>query len=229
MFKERVTDVFFDLDHTLWDFERNSALTFGKIFAESGIAVDLEAFLQHYVPINHSYWKLFRENKVTKQTLRFERLQRSFQALGEQLPNAVIDTLSDAYIDTLSSFNHVFPGAYEILTYLKPHYKLHIITNGFDRVHDRKLRNADLDGFFSIVVNSEMAGVKKPDPGIFEMALAKAGARPEKSLMIGDNLEADILGAMKLGMYGLHFNSNDEPEHGFCPIITDLVEIKSFL
>ncbi len=229
MFREIVTDVFFDLDHTLWDFERNSKLTFEKIFEEQNITIDLERFLERYVPINLEYWKLYREEKVSKRELRYQRLRRSLDAIGTSLEDHQIHQLSTAYIQYLSSFNHIVSGALDILKYLKPRYRLHIITNGFEEIQEKKLRNAHIREYFQVVVNSEMAGVKKPNPRIFQLALRKAEVAATNSLMIGDSLEADILGAQQLGIHTLHFNANGEDEHDHCKIIHHLNEIKQFL
>jgi putative hydrolase of the HAD superfamily len=224
-----VTDIFFDLDHTLWDFEKNSALTFEKILPENNVNVDVVDFLKVYVPSNLAFWKLFREEKITKEALRYQRLKSVFDALGFEVCDQMIYRLADQYILHLSSFNYLFPGAIEILEYLKPRYKLHIITNGFQEVQDKKLRNSKIDTFFEHIINSEMAGVKKPNPIIFRLALGNAKVNAEKALMIGDNLEADILGAQAVGYRTLHFNAHNEPQHDFCPMISDLIEIKTFL
>ena len=229
MFREIVTDIFFDLDHTLWDFEKNSALTFEKILTENAVEVDLSDFLQVYVPANFAFWKLYREEKITKSELRYQRLKTAFDALGYSISDDDIDFLAVEYIAHLSSFNHLFPNTIEILDYLKPKYKLHIITNGFQEIQDKKMRNSGIYGYFDEVVNSEMAGVKKPNPLIFEMALKKAKVSPEKAIMIGDNVEADILGAKAVGLHALHFNAHNEPRHDFCHMIHDLSEIKIFL
>jgi len=141
----------------------------------------------------------------------------------------MIDHLADAYIQHLSSFTHLFPGTIPLLEYLKPNYRLHIITNGFQEIQDKKLRNAKIDTYFEVVVNSEMAGVKKPNPIIFELALNNAKTVAEKSLMIGDSLEADILGAVNVGMHALHFNSIKGPKHDICKMVAELGEIKAYL
>ena len=229
MFRGSVTDVFFDLDHTLWDFEKNSRLTFEKIFEEGNIAIDIERFLQFYVPINLEYWKLYREEKVSKEELRYQRLRRSLDATGTSLDDNQIHLLSKAYIQYLSSFNHIVPGALDILDYLKPRYRLHIITNGFEEIQEKKLRNSQMRQYFQVVVNSEMAGVKKPNPKIFQLALRKAEVAATNALMIGDSLEADVLGAQQLGIHALHFNTNGEDAHDHCKIIHHLNEIKHFL
>ncbi len=229
MFKGLITDVFFDLDHTLWDFEKNSALTFDKILLENAISVDLDDFLEVYVPANHAFWKLYREEKITKSQLRYQRLKSVFDKLGLAVSDEMIDHLADEYIAHLSSHEHLFPGTMELLDYLKPNYKLHIITNGFQEIQDKKLRNSKIDGYFEVVVNSEMAGVKKPNPIIFELALNTAKTLPERSLMIGDSLEADIQGAINTGMHALHFNSHGDPHHEICNVIHELSEIKTYL
>lgn len=229
MFKECITDVFFDLDHTLWDFEKNSALTFEKILRKNEIPVNLADFLEVYIPANLAFWKLYREEKITKEKLRYQRLKSVFDKLGLSVIDEMINKLSEEYIVYLSSYNHLFPDTIEILEYLKPKYKLHIITNGFEEIQGKKLRNSKIDGYFDHIINSEMAGVKKPNPIIFELALNKADVDSRNSLMIGDSLEADILGARDAGFHTLHFNAHNEPYHDICPIIENLGEIKSFL
>ncbi|MEL6304981.1 MAG: YjjG family noncanonical pyrimidine nucleotidase, partial [Bacteroidota bacterium] len=200
MFKTGVTHVFFDLDHTLWDFEKNSELTFAQILPKNGIETSLDGFMEKYRPINFAYWKDYRENKITKATLRYNRLRHTFDAIGIRVTDEIIDKLSDEYIGYLSSFGNLLPQAKEILEYLTPKYNLHIITNGFQEIQDKKLKNSGIMEFFDVVVNSEMAGVKKPHPHIFELALKMASAAPSNSVMIGDNLEADIQGAYQLGL-----------------------------
>ncbi|WP_375325315.1 YjjG family noncanonical pyrimidine nucleotidase [Flagellimonas sp. GZD32] len=229
MFEHQVTDVFFDLDHTLWDFEKNSALTFAKILRENRVEVELESFLEVYSPINLQMWALYREDKITKSSLRYQRLRLTFDKLATEVTDDVIDVLAHEYIAHLSSFTHLLPNSMEILEYLSAKYRLHIITNGFQEVQDKKLKGSRIDHYFEIVVNSEMAGVKKPHPQIFELALNKANVHSKNAIMIGDNLEADILGAKAMGMQVVHYNSNKEPDHTESVIINDLIEIKNIL
>ena len=108
MFRNIVTDIFFDLDHTLWDFERNSALTFEKILDSNNINIDLVDFLEVYVPANLVFWKLYREDKITKEELRYQRLKRVFDELRFEIPDDLIHILSEEYIQYLSSYNHQF-------------------------------------------------------------------------------------------------------------------------
>jgi len=229
MFKDKISDVFFDLDHTLWDFEKNSALTFEKILVEHGIEVRLQDFLAVYIPINMAFWKLYREERITKTELRYQRLKTVFDELNYAIKDEVIDMLAIDYIKYLSSYNHLFPNTIQILEYLKPKYKLHIITNGFQEIQEKKMANSKILLYFDQIINSEMAGVKKPNPLIFELALQSANTTPQNSIMIGDSIEADILGAKAVGFHALHFNAHNDPEHEICHMIHDLSEIKSFL
>ncbi len=229
MFRQVVTDVFFDLDHTLWDFEKNSALTFEKILGENEIHIELTDFLKIYVPANLEFWKLFQEGKITKEELRYQRLKTVFDRLMYPVPDWTINRLAEEYIAHLSTFTHLFPNTLEILKYLEPKYRLHIITNGFQEIQERKMGNSGILAYFNSIINSEMVGVKKPNPLIFEFAMNRAQTSPDRSIMIGDSLEADILGARSVGMHTLHFNAHNEPPHDYCLIINDLNEIKMFL
>ena len=204
--KTRISDVFFDLDHTLWDFEKNSALAFKIIFEKHQIALNLERFLEFYVPINHKYWEWFREEKITREELRYGRFKEAFDLMQYEIDDALIDMLSDEYIYYLPHHNHLFDGAVELLEYLRPKYRLHIITNGFSEVQAHKINNSNIGHYFETVTNSEMAGVKKPNPLIFEYALQLANAKKETSIMIGDCIEADVRGALQFGIDAILFS-----------------------
>ncbi|HLV15417.1 MAG TPA: YjjG family noncanonical pyrimidine nucleotidase [Xanthomarina sp.] len=224
-----IKDVFFDLDHTLWDFDKNSALTFDKIFKIHNVTLNLEEFLKHYEPINMEYWKLYREGKIDKESLRYNRLDDTFKRISFQANSTLINKLSDDYIAYLSSFNHLFSDAVDVLRYLQPNYQLHIITNGFQEAQKSKLRNSNIHHFFKSVTDSEEVGVKKPDPKIFSHALSKVNATPETSIMIGDNIEADIEGAINFGMEAIHFNYLKTTVNQPVKQINNLIELKLFL
>ena len=174
MTHRKLTDVFFDLDHTLWDFDKNSALTFNKIFNHHRVNVPFDDFIKIYEPINLNYWKLYREEQIDKPSLRYGRLKDSFDMLNFKVEDELIHVLSEDYIKYLTTFNHLFDGALEILNYLNTNYKLHIITNGFEEAQYRKIKNSKIDHFFKTITNSEMVGVKKPNPLIFNHALELA-------------------------------------------------------
>ncbi len=224
-----ITDVFFDLDHTLWDFDRNSALAFENVFKKYKIELSLPAFLKEYEPINLVYWKKYRDETVTKEQLRRGRLADTFDIFQIKFPLDIIDAMATSYIEELPVNNHLLLDTVEILEYLAPKYNLHIITNGFQEVQYLKLNNSGIKKYFSTVTTSEEVGLKKPHPVIFEIALKKACVSPQKSIMIGDSLEADIIGAKNAGMNTLFFNYRNEnvAENFFA--INELSEIKNFL
>ena len=224
-----ITDVFFDLDHTLWDFDKNSALTFGKIFELHQLNIPLDQFLEHYEPINLNYWKLYREERIDKESLRYGRLFDTFQKIGYASNDDLINTLSDDYINNLSSYNHLFDGTISIFDYLQSNYKLHIITNGFAEAQQKKLVNSEIDKYFDTITNSEMVGVKKPNPKIFEFAVNIAQVSPKNSVMIGDNLEADVLGALDFGMDAICFNVHDENLSENIKQVRKLSDLKLYL
>ena len=227
-FKEDLTDIFFDLDHTLWDFEKNSMLTFEKIFREKALSIDLKQFISYYNPINHAYWKKYRENRISQEELRYNRLADTFNQIKFKTTNNQINLISEAYNTYLSSFSHLFEGTITLLEKLKSKYNLHIITNGFEQVQHFKIKNAGLESYFDFIFTAEQVGFKKPHPQIFIHALNQTKANPKKSLMIGDSLEADILGALAQGMHAIHFNSHGEECHEKCLIVNSLNELNNF-
>ena len=222
-----VTDIFFDLDHTLWDFEKNSGLAFNEIFIELNFPFSLDVFLKLYNPINHAQWKLYRENKITQEDLRFNRLNMTFEKLNYSASIGLIDKISEQYITYLSTFPHLFEGAIELLEVLKNRFRLHIITNGFDKVQQFKIENSGIESFFEFVFTAEKVGFKKPHPEIFIESLKTVNTTAEASIMIGDSFEADILGALNQGMQAIHFNSHNEEIHDKCPIVYSLAELKA--
>lgn len=224
-----IKHIFFDLDHTLWDFETNSKRTFFHIFERNNVQVNFKDFIEVYEPINHRYWKLFREDKVSKADLRYGRLREAFDIIQFDVSDEMIDILSKEYITYLADHNELFDNAIAVLDYLKPQYKMHIITNGFQEVQYRKLHNSKLLPFFDQVITSEKVGVKKPNPVIFKYALELTGAGAHESVMIGDNFEADILGAMNVGMQAIFCKFNGEIATKEVPMVDNLLELKNFL
>lgn len=203
--KEHITDLFFDLDHTIYDFDKNAALTFQAIFTEMELS-GVDDFMTYFKPINDAYWERFSKEEISRDFLRYGRLKDTFDAINVKINDDHIHYIADEFIGKLPNHNHVFNGAYETLDVLKKKYRLHIITNGPHSVQERKLKNAHLTPYFQTITNSEMAGVKKPHPGIFQHALSTANAKAKNSLMIGDNLNADVHGALNAGMQAVWFN-----------------------
>lgn len=224
-----ITDIFFDLDHTLWDFDKNSEMAFASIFKERFSTIKIEHFIEKYMPINQACWKLYQHDKITHEELRYNRLKFSFDALNIEISDADIDQIANDYIETLTDNNHLFEGAIELLDYLKPKYKLHIITNGFANVQDKKISNALLSGYFTTITNSELAGCKKPNSIIFDYAVKAAQTSKENCIMIGDCLDADVNGALNAGIDAIFFNDKKVEAPQNIKQINHLLELKNYL
>jgi len=225
----KINHIFFDLDHTLWDFETNSDIAFQTIFNQHKVNVSLEKFLNYYRGINQKYWKLYRDERVSKEDLRYGRLRDTFNKINFKIEDEVINNLAVDYIEVLPNSNLLFDGAHDILEHLQLNYQLHIITNGFNEVQYQKMEKSNLTKYFKTIITSEDAGVKKPNPIIFNYALDKAKATSNESIMIGDNWEADIMGAKNAGLDVIYCNFNNEPVSSTIKSVKNLIEIKQFL
>jgi putative hydrolase of the HAD superfamily len=207
--------IFFDLDHTLWDFERNAEETKREMFdvmnlRERGID-SYEIFREKYITINQALWALYREDKIEKDVLNFRRFYDTLVLFG--IDDAKLGkTMAEFFIEGITTKTYLFPFTRELLEYLYPKYALYIITNGFEEVQYGKLKNSDLGRYFTKIITSEAAGCKKPDPEIFHFALRQADALAVDSLMIGDDLVVDMAGARQLGIDQLFVN-HDKKQH----------------
>ncbi|WP_300569395.1 YjjG family noncanonical pyrimidine nucleotidase [Flavobacterium sp.] len=224
--KTYIKHIFFDLDHTLWDFDKNSELAFDTIFKKDHPTIATAEFVKVYAPINQACWKLYQKDQMTHDELRYSRLKQSFDALNYTISDSQIDQISDQYIEYLPEFNHLFDDTIEVLDYLNQNYNLHIITNGFAQVQDKKINNSNIGHYFKTITNSEKAGVKKPNPSIFEHALQLAGAEKDQSVMIGDCLDADVNGALSFGIDAIFFNPNHLEVVGDINQISTLAQLK---
>lgn len=209
LLSSKVQHVFFDLDHTLWDFDANALLTFEEMFVSHDLAaklkVDAASFYEVYRKINDQHWAMYRKGKMSKEQLRVSRFLTSLRAFHLD-DEALADEMNHFYVENSPGKKQLFPYALNVLTYLKNKgYALHIITNGFKEVQYRKLNNCELNHYFDEIIISEEAGAQKPHPAIFEYALNKAKAKASNSVMIGDNLLADIQGAINYGLHAVHF------------------------
>lgn len=229
MLSSKITDIFFDLDHTLWDFDVNSELAFATIFKKDYPTIAIADFIEKYIPINQACWKLYQYDKITHAELRYNRLKHTFDALEYAVSDIQIESIAQEYIELLPQNNSLFDGTFEVLEYLGKKYKLHIITNGFAEVQQKKINNSNIAGFFKTITNSEMAGVKKPNPIIFEYALDLAKANKENSIMIGDCLEADVQGALNAGLDAIFFNDKKIKVQDNIKQVTHLLELKKYL
>ena len=225
--KNRIKHIFFDLDHTLWDFDKNSEMAFETIFNKYFPEINIQDFMEVYVPINQAVWKLYQKDEITSEQLRYMRLKQSFDSINIKISDPEIDTIANEYITLLPENNHLFEDAILVLDYLKSKYTLHIITNGFADVQEKKLQNANIKQFFKTVTNSENAGAKKPNPIIYKHALNAANAAKTESVMIGDCIDADVNGAIDFGIEAVFFNSNNTEVDKTINQITNLAELKN--
>ncbi len=226
---KHITHIFFDLDHTLWDFNKNSEMAFYQIFKKDFPAIDIKDFIKVYVSINQAVWKLYQKDEITSEQLRYMRLKQSFDALNIQISDIQIDEIANEYIRLLPENNHLFDGTIEVLDYLKSKYSLHIITNGFAEVQDKKIQNSGIRKYFETITNSENAGAKKPNPVIYNHALAVANAKKETSIMIGDCIDADVNGALNFGIDAIYCNYHRVEVENTIKQINHLSELKNHL
>ncbi len=227
-----VKHIFFDLDHTIWDFESNSRAALQELFIafEAQLnGVNYESFINLYEGINAAYWDRYRKNEVTKEQLRVGRFVDAFSQLDFPISNSFASDIADAYLASSPYKTNLFNGAHEVLTYLKSKYQLHIITNGFVEVQHIKLASSELRTYFDLVLCSDEVGIKKPDPQIFQIALDKTGAFASESIMIGDCIEADVRGGASVGMHAIHFDPFQKTKQYEFKSIQSLLELKLIL
>lgn len=200
--------IYFDLDRTIWDFETNARDTFQEIYEKYNLEKifnTFDNFYDTYSEHNNLLWKEYREGKIKKSLLSYKRFTLTLEDFGVD-DEELAKKIAFDYITISPTKKQLFPFAHETLDYLYKKYKLYIITNGFNEVQFTKLKNSNLDQYFSKVFTSEGAGAQKPNPKIFENALKSVNARKKESIMIGDDLEADVLGAKKFGLDQVFFN-----------------------
>ncbi|MFM6945503.1 MAG: YjjG family noncanonical pyrimidine nucleotidase [Flavobacteriales bacterium] len=220
--------LFFDLDRTLWDFDRNSENALKQIFAEEELEARIggfEHFHQQYVYQNAHLWKLYGKGKIKKDDLRYERFRVTLKHFKLQ-DEALVRRLSDAYVQISPLQTALFPAAIETLQELQQMgYNLHIITNGFQEVQFIKLENCGLRAFFDVIVCSEFVGKNKPEPAIFNYAMNQAGAKPAQAIMIGDDYHVDVAGALRAGMQAVWFDPSGKNSYGYEHTIKQLTEL----
>lgn len=230
---QRYKHLFFDLDRTLWDFEKSAMEAFREMvqihqLEKLGIP-KTEVFHRTYQEHNHRLWEKYRLGQIEKSELMWKRFHLALLEYGVDNKELAIQ-LGNDYVRISPLKVNLFPHTMEILAYLQPKYALHLITNGFKEVQEVKLKSSGMDRYFQHLITSEEAGVKKPAAGIFHYAFQKAGGRPEESLMIGDDYEVDILGAKNMGMDQVFFDPDRQAtSNGSTYYIQDLMELKEIL
>lgn len=205
--------IFFDLDCTLWDLDTNSHETITELFSKHNLnekGIDsVQTFLNEYLVINNRMWDEYRKGIIDKNHLRYERFHEAFLKFDIN-DRTLSNSFGDDYVAKAPTKTNLFPHTIEVLEYLHKKYSLHIITNGFEEVQYIKMRNSNIEKYFQNTITSEKAGYLKPDKRIFEYSLKLTNATVDNSLMIGDNMEADIIGARNAGIHQLFFNPKEE-------------------
>ena len=238
---KKYTHIFFDLDNTLWDFKRNSRLAMESTYAHfnlSGQGIVFDQFFQVYSDFNHKLWEAYRNKEIKKKELTGQRFLLTFEKLGIK----AIDPheMNDHYLAEMPGQKVLTPGAIEVLDYLKKKkYQLFIITNGFKEVQHHKLQSAGLAPYFEKVFISEEVKCPKPGKAIFEHAIRSANAKKERSLMVGDDWDVDIMGAVAFGISAVFYAETDARElaknraeinyNTAISAISDLRSLKRFL
>jgi len=202
--------LFFDLDHTLWDFDANAKETLSELYGifdlDSRIKISFDDFYPAYLFHNEVLWEQYHKGLISSEDLKWKRMWRTmldFKIADEPLARE----MSGTFLDILPTKKILFPHTVEILNYLRAkQYVLHLITNGFEKTQWSKLNNSGLSHFFTHVITSEASNSLKPKKEIFDFAMDKAQSSLPESIMIGDNLDADIQGAMNAGMDSVFVN-----------------------
>ncbi|MBO7302288.1 MAG: YjjG family noncanonical pyrimidine nucleotidase [Bacteroidaceae bacterium] len=225
-------DLFIDLDDTLYDFSGASREAFRETYELLGYDSFFDSFEQYmtiYEPYNLELWRIYGEGKITKEELNKRRYSHPLEVVGVNDPELAATFCREA-LSRIPTKNKLIPGAKELLEYLRPHYRLHILSNGFKELQAHKMSTTGILDYFDNLILSEDIGVNKPNRELYEHALERAEATVEKSLMIGDMFDTDIKGAANIGMDQLFFNPKNK-ECSFAPtyMVFDLLKIKDIL
>ena len=225
MIPPEVTHIFFDLDRTLWDFERNSRDTLSELLSEIHDPDITAEFIGAYRQYNYLFWGWYQSGKVPQSVLRVRRFEAALHHLG--LPVQHAHTLAEEYVRRCPDKKGLFPGALDVLQHLQSRYTLYLVTNGFMDVQQRKITASGIAPLIHGMITSDDAGSKKPHPRIFSFAMEQSGVtEPGKCLFIGDDLHADMHGARYMGMHTLHFTQ--DPQGEWDPQICDLKQLLVF-
>lgn len=204
-----IRHIFFDLDNTLWDFDHSSMITFRQLFKEFKLdeygIPNVEQFHRIYMGHNDKLWDLYRKDLIEKSFLKTERFRLPLADFGINNDRLSHD-IGEYYVTHAPHNVALVDGTLEVLGYLKQHYNIHLITNGFADVQNIKIHGSGIEDYIDSMTVSEEINIKKPDVRIFHHALDKVSAKPKESFMIGDDLMIDILPAKSIGMSQIYFN-----------------------
>jgi len=221
--------LFFDLDHTLWDFDKNSEATMRKLYHEYDLAgrgvPSFEELYKVYNVHNDKLWDRFRNGYIKREELRWKRMW--LMLLDFKIADtALAHELGIAYLEILPTQTLLTPNAREALDYCKSRYEMHLITNGFETTQRLKLQYSGISRYFTHLITSEKSNSMKPHREIFDCALQLANTDTTECIMIGDALEIDIVGAMNAGWDQVYYNPNNL-KHNSKPTyeVQDMVEL----
>lgn len=227
-------NLFIDLDDTLWNIHQNGKECLAEIFIDYGydaFYASFEEYYNVYMPNNQRLWTLYHQGEIRKEELIVERFLIPVRKFGIDDP-VYAKKLSDDFLERTTHKTRLEEGAIELLEYLKPKYKMHILSNGFREVQYKKIENSGLKPYFDKIILSEDAGINKPNAEIFTYALINTNSRRKETLMIGDSLETDIMGAHNSDIAQIWYNPHQKSStDGFTPTHTvgSLREIKDIL
>lgn len=229
---QRPEHIFFDLDHTLWDYETNSKATIAQLLidyqAHFGRQIHFDELFPIYSKHNFEHWDRYRKNEIDSATLRISRWEATFLDFGIERDDW-IDRLSVDFITHCPQKTQLMPDAKRVLEILSKEFPMHLITNGYLDVQKVKIACSGLDQYFQEMTTPETAGVKKPNPKIFLDALEKAKCKPENALYIGDSYAEDVEGGHQVGMKVIYYNPESAENPRNFPEIQHLSELLSLL
>ena len=230
---QRYKNLFIDLDDTVYDFSAASEESFRETYEllqYSRFFDSFEHYLSIYKPYNLELWRIYGEGKITKEELNKRRYSYPLECVGIH-DQELADTFCREALSRIPTKGPLMPGATELLEYLRPKYRMFILSNGFKELQSRKMHAAGIDKYFDELILSEDIGVNKPNRELYDYALQKTGSTLEESLMIGDMFETDIAGAANIGMEQIYYNPKGKQGHPFVPTyeVRHLLEIKEIL
>jgi YjjG family noncanonical pyrimidine nucleotidase len=207
--------LFFDLDHTLWDFDANAfdcLLEIYQVFGLESNGIIMKEFYDNFTQINRSLWTQLELNQIEHIEIRKKRFKMTLEALELIIGSKVSESMNDTFLELLPQKSKLVDGCVEVLDDLKEKYQLHILSNGYAKIQAKKLRNSGIDSYFDKVITNDIANYRKPEKGIFDYALRKTKSPMSEALMIGDSYLADILGAKNAGWDTIHFTEKEHPD-----------------